>query len=232
MMNSVESSTWLALIAAIAYIVGSFPTAYFVTKRMGRKDIRLEGSRNVGAMNAFGLIKSNGSGKLAALGLVIIVATDMGKGILAIYIARWLSFLGYNPVVALIIGSLFVILGHNYPFCFKFKRGGMGLASFMGVLLALKVPTLAIWGGTMLLFIFVAEYIQVRKWNLTSFPKVLSVIGNQVPGRLIGLGIALVPVYFFDSQLLFPALGPTILVLIKHAGKIKTLVRASKNRQS
>ena len=231
-MNPMESSTWLALIAAIAYTVGSFPTAYFVARRMSGKDIRFEGSHNVGAMNAYSLIKSNGSGKLAVLGLVSTVAIDMGKGILAIYIARWLSFPGYNPVVALIIGSFFVILGHNYPFCFKFKRGGIGLASFMGVLLALKMPTLAIWGGTMLLFILAVEYIQVRKWNLTSFPKVLSVIGNQVPGRLIGLGIALVPVYFFDSRLLFPVLGPTILVLIKHADKIKTLVRASKNRQS
>lgn len=230
-MNPMEGNNWLALVAAIAYLVGSFPTAYLITKGMSGKDLRVEGSRNIGAMNAYSLIKSNRSGKLAVLGLVSIVATDMGKGILAIYMARWLSFLGYNPVVALIVASFFVILGHNYLFCFRFKRGGMGLATFMGILLALKMPTLAIWGGTMLLFIIAVEYIQVRKWNLTSFPKVLSVIGNQVPGRLIGLGIALVPVYFFDSRLLFPVLGPTILVLIKHADKIKTLVRASRNRQ-
>lgn len=229
-MNSIESNAWLALIAAIAYIVGSFPTAYFVTKGMSKKDIRFEGSRNVGAMNAYSLIKSNRSEKLAATGLVTILFTDMGKGVLAIYVVRWLTLLGYNHQAALIIGSLFVILGHNYPFCFKFREGGIGFATFMGVLLALKAPALPIWVGTMLLAIFVAEYIQVRKWNLTSLSKIISIIGTQLPGRLAGLGIALVPLYFFNPRLLFPVLAATVLILIKHTDSIKALVRASKSR--
>ena len=230
-MNPVESNIWLVLIALVAYIVGSFPTAYFVTKGMVGKDIRLEGSRNVGAMNAYGLIQSKRPGKLPALGLVTIVAADIGKGILAIYVARWLSVLGYNPALALIIGSFFVILGHNYPFYFKFKEGGIGFASFMGILLALKEPLLPIWGGTMLFSIFVAEYMLVGKWNMKGLSKVLSVIGTQVPGRLVGLGVALVPVYFFDPQLLFPVLAATTLVLIKHTDRIRALVRESKKRQ-
>jgi len=229
-MNSIESNAWLALIAAIAYIVGSFPTAYFVTKGMSKKDIRFEGSRNVGAMNAYSLIKSNRSEKLAATGLVTILFTDMGKGVLAIYVVRWLALLGYNHQAALIIGSLFVILGHNYPFCFKFREGGIGFATFMGVLLALKAPALPIWVGTMLLAIFVAEYRQVRKWNLTSLSKIISIIGTQLPGRLAGLGIALVPLYFFNPRLLFPVLAATVLILIKHTDSIKALVRASKSR--
>ncbi|GAF80574.1 unnamed protein product [marine sediment metagenome] len=229
-MNSIESNAWLALIAAIAYIVGSFPTAYFVTKGMSKKDIRFEGSHNVGAMNAYSLIKSNRSEKLAATGLVTILFTDMGKGVLAIYVVRWLALLGYNHQAALIIGSLFVILGHNYPFCFKFREGGIGFATFMGVLLALKAPALPIWVGTMLLAIFVAEYIQVRKWNLTSLSKIISIIGTQLPGRLAGLGIALVPLYFFNPRLLFPVLAATVLILIKHTDSIKALVRASKSR--
>ena len=229
-MNPVESNTWLVLIALITYLIGSFPTAYFVTKKTLRKDIRVEGSRNVGAMNAYSLIRSDRTEKLAALGLVTILLTDMAKGVLAIYVTRRLGFLGYNPQAALIIGSLFVILGHNYPFCFKFREGGIGLASFMGVLLALKAPALLIWAGTMLLTIFVAEYIQVRKWNLTSLSKIISIIGTQLPGRLAGLGIALVPLYFFNPRLLFPVLAATVLILIKHTDSIKALVRASKSR--
>lgn len=230
-MDSIETNTWLVLMVAIAYIVGSFPTAYFVTKGMTGKDIRFEGSHNVGAMNAYSLIKSNRSEKLAATGLVTILLTDMGKGVLAIYVVRWLALLGYNHPAALIIGSLFVILGHNYPFCFKFREGGIGFATFLGVLLALKAPALPIWVGTMLLTIFVAEYIQVRKWNLTSLSKIISIIGTQLPGRLAGLGIALVPLYFFDSRLFFPVLGSTVLVLIKHIDSIKALIRTSRNRQ-
>ena len=229
-MDSIEGNTWLVLMAAIAYIVGSFPTAYFVTKGMTGKDIRFEGSHNVGAMNAYSLVKSNRSEKLAATGLVTILLTDIGKGVLAIYVVRWLALLGYNHQAALIIGSLFVILGHNYPFCFKFREGGIGFATFLGVLLALKAPALPIWVGTMLLTIFVAEYVIAGKWNLKSISKIILVIGTQLPGRLIGLGLTLIAVYFFDSQLLLPILGPTILVLIKHTDKIKTLVRKSRSR--
>ncbi len=227
-MNTVESNTWLALIAAIAYLIGSFPTAYFVTKWMVGKDIRLEGSHNVGGMNAYSLIRSKRSEKRAALGLIVILLGDMGKGVLAIYLTRWLGFLGYSPHLALIAGSFFAILGHNYPLCFKFREGGIGFASFLGILLALNPFSLGVWGGTMLFCIFVAERILVKKWNLNSLRQVISVIGTQVPGRLIGLGITLVPIYFFDSQLLLPMLGPTILVYIKHAYKIRTLIRESR----
>ena len=58
-MNLLMSNAGLGLIAALAYLVGSFPTAYFVSKGMTGKDIRFEGSGNVGGMNAYSLIKSN-----------------------------------------------------------------------------------------------------------------------------------------------------------------------------
>jgi len=223
------NNVWLALIAVIAYILGSFSTAYFVTRGMTGKDIRFEGSRNVGGMNAYSIIKGNRSGKLATAGLAIIQATDMGKGILAIYIARWLGFLGYNPAIALILASAFVILGHNYIFYFRFKQGGRGLATFMGVLLGLNEPSLPIWMGTVILSIVIAQCITGGKTNWKSFTSFFSVLGKQVAGRLAGMGIALVPLYFFDPRLLFPVLAATILILIKHAGSIKALVRGTEN---
>lgn len=227
-MNTVGSNAWLALIAAIAYLVGSFPTAYFVTKGMVGKDIRLEGSHNVGGMNAYSLIRSKRSEKQAALGLIVILLGDMGKGVLAIYLTRWLGFLGYNPALALLTGSFFAILGHNYPFCFKFREGGIGFASFLGILLALNPVSLGVWGGTMLFCIFTAEHILIGRWRPNSLRKIISVIGTQIPGRLLGLGVALVPVFFFDPRLLLPVLGPTILIYIKHASKIRTLISESR----
>ncbi len=230
-MNTVESNAWLALIAAIAYLIGSFPTAYFVTKGMVGKDIRLEGSHNVGGMNAYSLIRSKRSEKRAALGLIVILLGDIGKGVLAIYLTRWLSFLGYNPSLGLLTGSFFAILGHNYPVCFKFREGGIGFASFLGILLALNPVSLGVWGGTMLFSIFLAEHILIGRWRPNSTHKIISVIGTQIPGRLIGLGVALLPIYFFDPRLLFPVLGPTILVYIKHADKIRTLIREARKPQ-
>jgi acyl-phosphate glycerol 3-phosphate acyltransferase len=229
-MNT-EANAWLALIALVSYLVGSFPTAYFVTKGMVGRDIRLEGSHNVGGMNAYSLIRSKRSEKRAALGLITILLGDIGKGVLAIYLSRWLSFLGYNPALALLTASFFVILGHNYPFCFRFREGGIGFASFLGILLALNPFSLGVWGGTMLFCIFAAEHILIGKWRPNSIRKIISVIGTQIPGRLIGLGVALVPVYFFDPRLLFPVLGPTILVYIKHASKIRALIRESRRPQ-
>ena len=230
LMSPAESNTWLILIAAIAYIAGSFPTAYVVTRGMIGKDIRFEGSRNVGGMNAYRLIRDEKSGKLAVAGLGLTFAGDVGKGVLAIFMARWLSFLGYNPEIALIIASAFVILGHSYPFCFKFKEGGRGIATLMGVLLALNKPLLLIWGGTMLLSIFVAQYVMIGKIKWGKFSEVFSVIGDQVAGRVAGIAIALVPLYFFDPKLFFPVLAATILVLVRHIQRVKGHLREWANR--
>jgi len=231
-MNPVENNAWLALIAALAYLIGSFPTAYFVTGRMLGKDIRVEGSGNVGSMNTYSLIKGERSGKQAALGLGITMLTDLGKGVLAIYVARWLVFTGYNPAAALIIASTFVVLGHNYLFCFRFKKGGRGIAPLMGILLALNTPSILVWGGALLLSIFAAQCILVGKIGRESFSGVFSVIGSQVTGRISGLSIALLPLYFFDPRLFFPILSATALILIKHADIIKALVRKSKKVQA
>jgi len=230
LMSPIESNTWLILIAAISYIVGSFPSAYVVTKGMIGKDIRFEGSRNVGTMNAYRLIQAEKSEKLAISGLGLTLVGDVGKGVLAIFVARWLGFLGYNPEIALIIASAFVILGHSYPFCFKFKEGGRGIATLMGVLLALNEPLLPIWGGTVLLSIFVAQYLMTGKINWKSGSKLFSVIGDQVAGRVAGIAIALVPLYFFDPQLFFPVLAATILVLVRHIQRVKGHIREWANR--
>lgn len=230
-MNPIENNAWLALIAALAYLIGSFPTAYFVTRRMLGKDIRVEGSGNVGSMNTYSLIKSERSGKQATLGLVITMLTDLGKGVLAIYVARWLVFAGYNPAAALIIASTFVVLGHNYPFYFRFKKGGRGIAPLMGILLALNASSILVWGGTLLLSIFVAQRILVGKIGRESFSSVFAAIGSQATGRIAGLAIALLPLYFFDPRLFFPVLSATVLILIKHAGIVKALVRESKKVQ-
>jgi len=230
LISPAESNIWLILIVVISYILGSFPTAYLITKGMIGKDIRFEGSRNVGGMNAYGLIKSNRSGKLAILGLSITVAADIGKGVLAIAVARWLGFLGYNPLIALILAGFFVVLGHSYPFSFKFKAGGRGIATFMGVLLALNPPLLLIWGGTVLLSIYVAHCIITGEMKLGRFSKALSIISGQKAGRVAGIVIALVPLYFFDPKLFFPVLAATLLVFVRHVQQVKGNIREWTNR--
>ena len=224
-MSLIESDLWLILIAVISYLLGSVPTAYFLVRGMIRKDIRLIGSRNIGAMNAYRLIKKEKSTKLGITAFLLTMVGDGGKGILVIFVAKWLSFLGYNLLLALIISSVFVIVGHNYSLFFKLKEGGRGLSSFGGVLLALNPPLLGIWLGTVLLSTFLAEYLLVGRINWGKFSAVFSVVGSQIVGRVGGIAISLVPLYFFAPELYFPILAATIVVLIKHIERTRVYIK-------
>jgi glycerol-3-phosphate acyltransferase PlsY len=123
--------------------------------------------------------------------------------------------------IALILASSLAILGHNYPLCFRFKQGGRGIATLMGVLLALDKPLLGIWGGTLLVSMFTAQYILRGKIKWNSFSEVFSVIGSQVAGRVAGMGVALIPLYFFDAKVFLPVLAATILVLASHVIRVR-----------
>ena len=230
MMSPVESNLWLILIAIICYLLGSIPTAYFVTRGTIGRDIRLAGSRNIGAMNAYRLIRAEKSTKLAITGFVLALAGDMGKGVLAVFVARWLSFLNYDLLPALIVASFFVVLGHNYSLFFKFKEGGRGISSLGGVVLALNPLAFLIGLGTLLLSIFLFQYLLVARINWGKFSKVFSVVGSQVAGRVGGLAIALVPLYFFGPEVFLPALAAIVLVLIKHIERVRAYIRGLANR--
>ncbi len=213
-------------------MAGSFPSAYFITKKMIGTNVSAEGSGNVGSMNTYGLIKKESSGGKAAAGLLMTLLIDLGKGILAIYIARCLNFTGYDPLAATTIASTFVVLGHNYPFYFRFRKGGRGIAPLIGILLALKPISIAIWAGTVLLSIFITQRIMVGKICRDSFSSVFSVVGSQVNGRIAGLCLALIPLYFYDSRLFFPALSATSLILVKHSGIIRQIIGKLRNKQA
>ena len=231
-LTAIGNNGWLFTVAGLAYLAGSFPSAYFVTRKMSGKNISAEGSGNVGSMNAYGLIKQGGSKKKATAGLLITLLMDLGKGTLAICIARCLNFTGYDPLAATTIASAFVILGHNYPFYFRFKKGGRGIAPLIGILLALKPVSIAIWAGTVLLSIFIWQRIMAGRIPRDSFSSVFSIVGSQVSGRIAGLCLALIPLYLYDSGLLFPVLSATSLILIKHSGVIREMLVKSCKKQA
>lgn len=110
----------------LGYLMGSFPTAYVVARRMRGVDIRTFGSGNVGATNLGRLM-----GKKWA---VFVTAVDMLKGALPVLAAR---FLGY-PEGDIAVAAVAAVLGHNYPVWLNFK-GGKGVATTYGTLF-LPVP--------------------------------------------------------------------------------------------
>ena len=120
------SATALLLWAVIGYLVGSIPFGVLVSRAMGLGDLRAIGSGNIGATN----VLRTGSKTAAALTLLL----DGGKGAAAVLLARLLSGEG-----AVQVAGLAAFLGHCYPVWLGF-RGGKGVATFLGLLLALAWP--------------------------------------------------------------------------------------------
>ncbi len=122
--RSVKHMGYLVIIGA-AYLLGSSNMAYWLS-RLRKVDIRTQGSGNLGASNATVLL-GWGAG-------VIVAAHDIAKGLFAVLLAKLvfpeLEYAGAAAGVA-------AVLGHIFPFYLRF-RGGKGLASFLGMTLALN----------------------------------------------------------------------------------------------
>jgi glycerol-3-phosphate acyltransferase PlsY len=114
--------TW-AIAFAFGYLVGAIPFGLIITRLAGTPDIREIGSRNIGATN----VLRTGRKELAILTLVC----DVLKGTLAVVIADHVG----GQVLA-ILAALGAFLGHLFPVWLRF-RGGKGVATYIGILIAL-----------------------------------------------------------------------------------------------
>lgn len=129
----------LALVALLAYLLGSVPFGIVITRLMGLGDLRQIGSGNIGATN---VLRTGNKG--AALATLLL---DAGKGGIAVLLAR--AATGTEDAAQLAAFASF--LGHLYPVWLGFK-GGKGVATFLGTLLALAWPVglaaCATWAAT------------------------------------------------------------------------------------
>jgi glycerol-3-phosphate acyltransferase PlsY len=123
----------LQTIAAIiiGYLLGSISFAYIITRLRSGTDIRGKGSGNAGALAVWREVGP-------AYGVIALLA-DVGKGVLAVYAARWLGL----DAVRMSAAGFAAVLGHNWPVFLGF-RGGKGAATIMGVLLAMMPLQFAI----------------------------------------------------------------------------------------
>ena len=121
--------------AVLGYLLGSVPFGIVITRALGLGDLRKIGSGNIGATN---VLRTGHKG--AALATLLL---DSGKGAIAVLLARWLG--GETAAVMAGAGAL---LGHCFPVWLGF-RGGKGVATFLGTLIALYWPlglaACAIW---------------------------------------------------------------------------------------
>jgi len=140
--------TVMAIVLA-AYLLGSIPFAYIVTRIVSETDIRRLGDGNPGGKNT---IESVGF-----LPGVIATSLDIGKGVLAVMLAQRVS---NSEVVALIAGAAAVI-GHDFPIYMRFK-GGQGMAVMVGTFLAF-MPQLVLLSAVVT-FVTLAV---TRNWNVS-----------------------------------------------------------------
>lgn len=134
----------LIIAAVLGYLLGSIPVGLLLTRAAGLGDIRNIGSGNIGATN----VLRTGNKGLAAATLIL----DAAKGAVAVLAARW--FLGEEAAMMAGIGAF---LGHVFPVWLKFN-GGKGVATYIGVMLALNWMVGLIFCATWLFIAFAQRF--------------------------------------------------------------------------
>ena len=137
----------LGLVAVAGYLLGSIPFGVLITRAAGAGDVRNIGSGNIGATN----VLRTGRKDLALATLLL----DAGKGAAALLLARWL--IGGESGRAPIAGGA-AFLGHLFPVWLKFK-GGKGVATFFGLMLAAWWPLGLLAAATWLIVALAAVFV-------------------------------------------------------------------------
>lgn len=144
----------IAILIILAYLVGSIPTAVWVSKRIYGIDIREHGSGNAGATNTFRVL-----GPKAGTGVMIV---DMLKGFAAVKLSL-LSQYGWQTEAITnlqIFLGLTAVVGHIFPIWADF-RGGKGIATLFGMILAIQ-PIVALSLVAVFLFmLFLTRYVSL-----------------------------------------------------------------------
>ena len=144
----------IAVLIVMAYLLGSIPTAVWVSKHFFGIDIREHGSGNAGATNTFRVL-----GSRAGTSVMLI---DMFKGFVAVKLSLFVVFpWGSEPFVNLqVVLGLCAVLGHIFPIWADF-RGGKGIATLFGMILGIQPLVAVSLIGVFLLMLLLTRYVSL-----------------------------------------------------------------------
>ncbi len=180
-----------------AYLLGSVCSAIIVCKLWGLPDPRSQGSSNPGATNVMRI-----GGKKPAL---ITLAGDMAKGVPLVLLAQHLQL---RPDLISAIG-LAAFMGHLYPIFFKFE-GGKGVATALGVLLALYWPV-----GLGVIGVWIAVFALFRISSLSS---------------ITAFALAPIIAWYLVPNYMLGIVGMSVLLIARHKTNIKALLKGEERK--
>lgn len=142
------------LLMSIAYLIGSIPTAVWLSKYIYKKDIRDYGSGNAGATNTFRIL-----GKKAG---IFVMICDIMKGFVAVKLAYFSSYAIHSEffVSLQVFLGIVAVLGHIFPLYAGF-RGGKGIATLFGMILAIQYMVAFSLIGVFILMLFLTKYVSL-----------------------------------------------------------------------
>lgn len=197
----------IAILIIIAYLIGSIPTAVWVSKRLFGIDIREHGSGNSGATNTFRILGTKAG--------VFVMFVDMLKG----FIAVKLSLLSPYPIhseqlinLQVFLG-LFAVVGHIFPLWADFK-GGKGIATLFGMIVAIQ-PLVAVgMVGVFMFMLYLTRYVSLSSITASiAFPLMIVFIFREPE---IGYRIF--------------AIATAFLVVLTHHKNINRLLNGNENK--
>ena len=205
-----------AVLLALAYLIGSIPFSFLVARAFAGKDVRQEGSGNVGATNV-----ARTAGKLAG---ILALAGDLAKGVLVIVIARWMVARPEWPFGAgpqpwqsremwIALAGLVAVLGHMFPVWLRF-HGGKGVATAAGVVLALDPRVFAASIIVFAIVVLLSRMVSLASiLTAASIPLLFRFVAHDSPywRTVLSIGIALA-------------------VILKHHSNIARLARGTERR--
>ena len=204
-----------AAVVIMGYLIGAIPIGYLLTRRKAKVDVTAYGSGKVGATNVL-----RTAGRKSA---VMVASLDILKGVLAVVLAGLIMGKGYlvvgnfgfGTLVAQVLAALAAVVGHNWSVFLGFK-GGRGVATFFGGLVAL-CPIAAIVGGEIIII----------GAGLTSYVSLASIAG------VVGAYAVLVPLTImngFPLEYLFYALVGSVIIIVMHRDNISRLIKGKERK--
>ena len=195
----------------VSYIIGSFPTAVWLGKIFHNIDIREHGSHNAGATNTFRVLGNKWGW--------IVLFVDIGKGYLAASLPFFLSSLYYGfkdeVLILQLIASLCAVVGHVFPLFANF-RGGKGVATTLGIILAINLDTALISLAIFLIVFLMTKYVSLGAIIASILFPFISFFAMHEDARIMIIFSILV----------------SLIVLFSHRKNINRLLRGEENKMN